>query len=246
MKLYKFLIFLLAFSLIICLKPTFAQEEEIEEPEEMTDEQWEAQMIELDAKKTELTQKVAALQKDKNDLLAMVEAKKEELKKAEDNYWSEVGGKEIYNSYKSDLDKVEKLCRNKEGSKDDVMKKFNNLNSSNLRCHPDFVTKFRMIRECLAKWEDISVPEYTVQRGDYLFIIAARKEVYNNKHMWPIIWEANENGVISAPRRTPKTIKNPHLIYPGQVLRIPKITDALKKSPVFDRARGWLDWKGRR
>lgn len=244
MKLYKILILLLAFSFVFCFKVSFAQdEEEGKEPEEMTDEQWEAQMTEFTAKKTELTAKIAELQKDKADLLAKVEAKKEELNKAESDYWNEVGGKEKYNAFKNDLDKVDKLCRNREGSKEDVLKKFEELNGSNLKCHPDFATKFRMIKECLAKWEDISVPEYTVQKGDYLFIIAARKEVYNNKHMWPIIWEANENGVISAPGKIPKTIKNPHMIYPGQVLRIPKISDALKKSAIFDRAKGWLDWK---
>jgi len=243
MKFYKFLILLMAFSLVFAAKVTFAQDEEPKEPEEMTDEQWEQQMKDLTAKKTELTTKIADLQKEKADLVAKTEAKKEEVKKAEDAYWTEVGGKDAYNSYKNDLDKVDKLCKNKEGSKDDVMKKFDALNNSNLKCHPDFATKFRMIKECLAKWEDFSVPEYTVQKGDYLFIIAARKEVYNNKHMWPIIWEANENGVISAPSRIPKTIKNPHLVYPGQVLRIPKMSDALKKSAIFDRARGWLDWK---
>jgi hypothetical protein len=243
MKFYKFLILMLAFSLVFAVKISRAQDEEPKEPEEMTDEQWEQQIKDLTAKKTELTAKIAEMQKEKTDLLAKVEAKKEELKKAEDTYWTEIGGKEAYNAYKSDLDKVDKLCKNKEGSKDDVMKKFDALNNSGLKCHPDFATKFRMIKECLAKWEDFSVPEYTVQRGDYLFVIAARKEVYNNKHMWPVIWEANENGVISAPGRIPKTIKNPHLIYPGQVLRIPKMSDALKKSAIFDRARGWLDWK---
>ncbi|MBI5402709.1 MAG: LysM peptidoglycan-binding domain-containing protein [Ignavibacteriae bacterium] len=243
MKFYKFIILFLALSLAFAVNISRAQDEEENEPEEMTDEQWEQQIQDLTAKKTELTSKVAELQKEKTDLLAKVEAKKEEIKKAEDAYWTEVGGKETYNAFKSDLDKVEKLCKNKEGSKDDVMKKFDALNSSNLKCHPDFATKFRMIKECLAKWEDFSVPEYTVQKGDYLFIIAARKEVYNNKHMWPIIWEANENGVISAPGRIPKTIKNPHLVYPGQVLRIPKISESLKKSGIFDRARGWLDWK---
>lgn len=242
MKLNKLLIFLLAFSFVFCFKVSFAQDE-VGEQEEMTDEQWEAQILELEAKKKDLTAKIADLQKEKNDLLAKVEEKKGELKKAEDDYWNEVGGKDKYNSFKSELEKVEKLCRNKEGAKEDVMKRFDELNSSNLKCHPEFATKFRMIKECLSKWEDMSVPEYTVQKGDYLFVIAARKEVYNNKHMWPIIWEANENGVISAPKRIPKTIKNPHLVYPGQVLKIPKISDALKKSAIFDRARGWLDWK---
>ncbi|MCX6165762.1 MAG: hypothetical protein NTU73_13040, partial [Ignavibacteriae bacterium] len=87
MKLYKLLILLLAFSFVFCFKASFAQDEENKEPEEMTDEQWETQMAELTAKKKDLIAKVADMQKEKSDLLAKVEAKKEELKKAEDDYW---------------------------------------------------------------------------------------------------------------------------------------------------------------
>ena len=197
----------------------------------------------MTTKKTELTNKVTDLQKEKTELQAKLDAKKGEVKKAEDDYWTEVGGKDSYNNFKSDLDKLEKIIKNREGSKQDAEKRFADLSKSNLRCHPDFVTKYRLIKEGLANWKDISVPQYTVMKGDYLFVIAARKEVYNNHHMWPILWEANENGVISAPGRIPKTIKNPHLIYPGQVLRVPQLSDALLKSSVFDRAKSYFDYK---
>jgi len=50
-----------------------------------------------------------------------------------------------------------------------------------------------------------------------LYKIAAKKEIYNNPKMWPVLWEANEKGVVSAPPKVSKTIKNPNLIYPGQV-----------------------------
>ena len=51
---------------------------------------------------------------------------------------------------------------------------------------------------------------YTVKRGDSLSKIA--KHYYGNAMKYPVIFEANR-----------EVIKDPDLIYPGQVLRIPKI-----------------------
>ena len=50
---------------------------------------------------------------------------------------------------------------------------------------------------------------YTIQSGDTLSKIA--KEYYGNAMKYPVIFEANR-----------EVIKNPDLIYPGQVIRIPK------------------------
>ena len=49
---------------------------------------------------------------------------------------------------------------------------------------------------------------YTVKKGDYLSKIA--KEVYGNAKLYNVIFEANQ-----------PMLKNPDLIYPGQVLVIP-------------------------
>ena len=59
----------------------------------------------------------------------------------------------------------------------------------------------------------VKVPEpeavyYTVQKGDSLSKIA--KQHYGNAMKYPVIFEANK-----------PMLKNPDLIYPGQVLRIP-------------------------
>ena len=51
---------------------------------------------------------------------------------------------------------------------------------------------------------------YTVKRGDSLSKIA--KSFYGNAMKYPVIFEANR-----------EVIKDPDLIYPGQVLRIPKL-----------------------
>jgi hypothetical protein len=59
--------------------------------------------------------------------------------------------------------------------------------------------------------------------------------------MWPVLWEANEKGVVSAPPKVIKTIKNPNLIYPGQVLKVPALTKDLEKS-ALDKAKHWRHW----
>lgn len=51
---------------------------------------------------------------------------------------------------------------------------------------------------------------YTVKKGDYLSKIA--KEVYGNAKLYNVIFEANK-----------PMLKNPDLIYPGQVLVIPPV-----------------------
>jgi nucleoid-associated protein YgaU len=72
--------------------------------------------------------------------------------------------------------------------------------------------------EGIAEVEDkmeVPTPEpearfYTVKKGDYLSKIA--KEMYGDAMKYPVIFEANK-----------PMLKDPNLIYPGQVLRIPNI-----------------------
>ena len=51
---------------------------------------------------------------------------------------------------------------------------------------------------------------YTVKKGDYLSRIA--KEIYGNANKYNVIFEANK-----------PMLKDPNLIYPGQVLVIPPL-----------------------
>ncbi len=51
---------------------------------------------------------------------------------------------------------------------------------------------------------------YEVKKGDSLWKIAARKDVYGNPYMWIKIFTANCN-----------KISNKNLIYPGQLFEIP-------------------------
>ena len=52
---------------------------------------------------------------------------------------------------------------------------------------------------------------YRVRSGENLFAIAARRKVYNDSLLWPLIYKANRD-----------QIKDPQQIYPGQILTIPR------------------------
>lgn len=54
-----------------------------------------------------------------------------------------------------------------------------------------------------------SAGQYSVLRGDNLWNISAKPDIYNNPYQWPLIYKANSG-----------KIKDADLIYPGQVLEI--------------------------
>lgn len=69
--------------------------------------------------------------------------------------------------------------------------------------------------ECVDDRMTVVVPEpesdfYEVKKGDNLSKIA--KQFYGNPNKYPVIFEANK-----------PMLKDPDLIYPGQMLRIPKL-----------------------
>jgi nucleoid-associated protein YgaU len=54
---------------------------------------------------------------------------------------------------------------------------------------------------------------YRVKAGDTLWRIAEKPEVYNNRELWPLLYNANK-------AKLPKP-GNPHLIKPGTLLIVP-------------------------
>ena len=72
---------------------------------------------------------------------------------------------------------------------------------------------------------------YTVIKGDCLWKISAKKDMYDNPFMWPLIWDANR-GLIK---------DHPDLIYPNWVFKINRdFTDAdAKKAEKTARNHHW-------
>ena len=68
-----------------------------------------------------------------------------------------------------------------------------------------------MSEEPPATVESDTESQHVVKKGECLWWIAEFEDIYNDPFLWPMIYDANKD-----------KIKNPHLIYPGQVLTIPR------------------------
>ncbi len=67
---------------------------------------------------------------------------------------------------------------------------------------------------------------YVVSEGEALWGIAARREIYLDPLLWPLIYKANRD-----------QIKDPRQIYPGQVLNIPRNATSAELEEARDKAR---------
>ncbi len=228
MKFHKIFVFLLAFSLVIGTKVSlFAQEEE------MTMEEWQKQIDEYTAKRDQLNGQISDINKEIDALKKTSADKDAAITKAEDEMYASVGStKAGVADWRAKFEALEKDCKGKKVTKEEADKRYMELDKSKIKCLPEFWNRWNDLRKCIDGLVPPPPAGYTVVKGDCLYKIAGKKEIYGNVKLWPAIWEANKAGVISAPPRVKKTIPNPHWIYPGQVLKIPVLTEAQKKDAM--------------
>jgi LysM repeat protein len=73
---------------------------------------------------------------------------------------------------------------------------------------------------------------YAVQRGDTLWGISAREQIYHNPFMWPLIYKANS-----------QQIRDPDLIFPRQIFVIPRNYAPEEAAVAIQRARQRGAWR---
>jgi len=238
MKLHKLLVFMLVFSLaVLTSKSVFAQDEE--EPTEMTMEDWQRMMDENTARKDQLTIELNNLNTEIDGLKRSNADKDAALTKAENDLYSSVGSsKSGVADYRKSFESTEKMINSKSGNVADARKQFDALKASKVRCLPEFWDRFNAMEKKLLDWEKPVEPpksnKYTVVKGDCLYKIAGKKEIYGNPKMWPVLWDANKTVTLDpkAPKNTKTKITNPNLIYPGQQLVVPTLTDKMKQDAL--------------
>lgn len=243
MKLHKLLVFMLVFSLAVMTShKVFAQDE----PTEMTMEDWQKMMDENTAKKDQLTIQLNNLNTEIDGLKKSNADKDAALTKAESDLYAAVGStKSGVADYRKDFEATEKMINSKSGNVADARKKFDALKASKVRCLPEFWDRFNAMEKKLLDWEKPVEPpksnKYTVVKGDCLYKIAAKKEIYGNGRMWPVLWDANKTVTLDpkAPKNTKTKITNPNLIYPGQQLVVPTLTDKMKKDAMMMKNK-WM------
>ncbi|MCX6157060.1 MAG: LysM peptidoglycan-binding domain-containing protein [Ignavibacteriae bacterium] len=211
-----------------------AEDDKYGREDELLPMEWEQQMFDLNEKKVALLGLLDASNKDLDKLKSQSADLDKQLIDAENALYSSVGmTKNSISDFRKKFEETEKKINNKLGTCEDAKKLyFNEIDASKAKCLPEFYSRYLAMKTKMDSWckELGKTGQYTVIKGDCLWKIAGKKEIYSNNNYWPKLWEANEHGVISAPDRTPKKVVNPNLIYPGQVLKVPALNDEdLKK-----------------
>ncbi len=218
MNLSKYLVGILSL-LLLMSSAAFAQEE-------MTIEEWQAEINRLTEKKAAMTNELNGLQTEVNELKAKYEGL-QEVEDCEDELYKMVGATDnSLDAFRSKLSKLEGMINRREGPKADRQAELDQLKDNPISALPEFYNKVHIeLQRKLDAW--IEKPKevmYTVVKGDCLWYIAKRNEHYGNGFAWPIIYKANRD-----------EIKNPDLIYPKQVFKIPNLTDEEKAK--YDKIR---------
>ena len=80
----------------------------------------------------------------------------------------------------------------------------------------------------------IQPERYAVQRGDTLWGISGREQIYHNPFMWPLIYKANS-----------QQIRDPDLIFPRQIFVIPRNYAPEEAAAAIQRAKQRGAWSVR-
>ncbi|PJB00374.1 MAG: peptidoglycan-binding protein LysM [Ignavibacteriales bacterium CG_4_9_14_3_um_filter_30_11] len=217
MKLYKSVFGIFALLLIFSAN-ILAQDTE------MTEEQWEAQMTNLRAQKTALTSEVASLKADVANL------KNTEVESYDDcmaKLYSLLGVTAAdVNNFRASVNSIDGKISAQQSPKVDRQTELDMLKMNKISALPEFYTRVHTTSQRdIDSWID-TPPEinYTVVRGDNLWNIAKKPQHYGNGFAWPMIYKANRD-----------KIKNPDLIYPKQIFKIPNLTEEEKAK--YDKIR---------
>ncbi len=212
----KFRSILVVLSLVLFAGLTFAQKMSVEE--------WEAEMSRLKAKKDALRSEINTLKSDIDNLKAQELGDPEECI---DELYQIVGAnRSDIDKFRNAVNELNGKINRKEGPKADRQADLNALKKNKISALPEFYKKVHVdMQNALDAWvEEAKDIMYTVVKGDHLWGIARKKEHYGNGFAWPVIYRANRD-----------QIKNPDLIFPKQVFKIPQLTPEEKEK--YERLR---------
>lgn len=218
MKYYKQVLALLAL-LVFFSTSVIAQEE-------ISTEEWEAEIARLSSEKADLTAELESLQSEVN---AMGEKKNslQAFEDCQDEMYAMVGADaNAVSDYSAKVNALMADISAKKPEKADRQAELDALKASKLSALPAFYDLVHgKLQKMLDAWQEAPKEVmYQVVRGDHLWGIAKKKEHYGNGFAWPNIYNANRD-----------QIKNPDLIYPKQVFKVPNLTE--EETQKFNKIR---------
>jgi nucleoid-associated protein YgaU len=176
-----------------------------------------AQQEECTIKKEALEQQSAALNEEYQttytNILAMLNVPKEEVPDINDKI-------QAYNKQISNWDRMsDKELWNAKKSVREMIAEYNEYRATDETKVPDYRQEFSDLDNKIANLErsmENAKPKYyedtyTIVKGDWLSKIAGYSFIYNDVSKWPVIYRANRD-----------QIKDPNIIHPDQVIKIPR------------------------
>ncbi len=206
--------------------------------QEMTKEQWQDAMKTYTARKTELQSQLSTLQKDLEDVKSQSAKMDADVKSCHDALLALLGVSSAdYEAFLNELSNAEKRVGEFQAMSDDQLlqnkdevKKIDSrsgeMSKSNIAMIPSVSERIKSLQEKIAglmKTMSMSRDKsYTVgtwaKDRDCLWNIAKKPNIYANAWLWPKIWQGNRD-----------KIKDPDLIRPKWVLRIPEGNELTKQ-----------------
>jgi len=216
----KVTIFFVILCLLLFVASSFAQEEE-----KMKLKEYKQELAELQAEEAENQQQIDSLQAEIDELNAQIAEVQDEIDQEWEEIYSLLGTDEsAVNAYRQDLEDIEskldglgalspeELFRSKDELKE-LENRLEEAKDSNIYLLTEMEEKVQQLEgkaaNLRAKMPANIYDKYTVIRGDNLWDISKKEEIYGNPYQWIRIYSVNKD-----------QIKDADLIYPEQIFNI--------------------------
>jgi nucleoid-associated protein YgaU len=197
--------------------------------ERMTEEQAVQKIQQLEKRVDELKQQSAKVDAQVDEKNKILRQKQADYEKCIDDLYALVGAtRSDIEAYEGRLRKLETQVNDllrlspmdllaRKNEVDEAENEYKNLSGNKISLLPAFYDRvlrlgesINMLRETLSKAEKTYTVGTWAKDRDCLWNIAKKPEIYGDAFKWPKIWQKNT-----------EQIKNPDIIHPGQVLKIP-------------------------
>jgi hypothetical protein len=187
--------------------------------EEMTKEEWKNEINRLTEKRVSLTTELNTLKSEIANLKKLRDGIKSQEQCTSELYTMIAATKSDLDNFRKQLSDLSAKIENKEAPKADRQAELDAMKKNKISALPEFFDKVHnQLQRSLDAWiENPKEKDYTVVRGDCLWNISKKKDIYDNPFAWPNIYKANRD-----------QIKNPDLIFPKQMFKIPNLTEEEK------------------
>ncbi len=197
--------------------------------QEMTKDEWQAQMTSMTAKRADLQTQLKKLTDDITGLKSQSDKLDADVRACEDALYALLGvTRAEFEQFDKDLtameNRVAELQRMSDvelqSHKDEIESinaKLNDMAKSKIALIPRYGDRIKALQDKVAGLMKSLQREKTYTVGtwsknrDCLWNIAKKKDIYDNAWMWPKIWQGNRD-----------KIKDPDIIKPKMVLKIPE------------------------